>query len=113
MSTLAKRRYCRLTALERLAIQFAFVGDGEERVSEERIAACFDVCRLTVRNVAIEKGLTRGDLAMQMSRIRGLYQEMTGVPETDAGWAGIVERARLLTRTRLSALTRRDEPIAA
>lgn len=43
MSDQRKRRYRRLTAIERLAIQLAFVGDGDERISEERIAAAFDV----------------------------------------------------------------------
>jgi hypothetical protein len=113
MSGPRQRRYRRLTAIERLAIQLAFVGDGNERVSKERIAAGFDVCRLTVRNVAIAQGLTRGAPAMQMERLRSLYERMTGVPETETSWAGIVERARALVEQRLHALARRDEPIAA
>jgi hypothetical protein len=112
MST-SKRRYRRLTALERLVIQLAYVGDSDEALSEERIAATFDVCRLTVRKLGVERGLHRGDLARQMERIRQLYEEMTGNPETETSWAGIVERGRALARERLSALSRRDQPIAA
>jgi hypothetical protein len=107
------RKYRRLTAIERLAIQLAFVGDGDERISEERIAVCFDCCRLTVRKLAIEKGLHRGDLTTQMARIRQLYEGLTGNPETETSWVGIVERARALVHGRLSALAQRDQPIAA
>jgi hypothetical protein len=113
MTSRGKRRYRRLTAIERLAIQLAFVDDGNERISEERIAACFNVCRLTVRSAAIEQGLHRGDLATQMGRIRQLYEWLTGNPETETSWAGIVERARALVEQRLNALARRDQPIAA
>jgi len=103
-----KRRYVKLSAIERLAAQLLYVGIGEGRISEERIANHFGVARMTLRNWTIQHGLTRGQLEQQIGQLRQLYESIAGKLGSNDEWDGVLSRARYMAQTKFRQLVARD-----
>ena len=113
MSGIEKRRYIRLSAVDRLAAQLMYIGIDDSRISEECIANCFNVSRMTLRNWTIRQGLTRGRLEQQIDRLRQLYESIAGPVGSDEEWAGVVTRARGIAQGKLYELRERQTRCAA